>query len=99
MPVYKEGYYCPVCDKTVKAKIWWSNEENELVASCTECGTILQQVIPAPVSKLQWPKGYMETIGKAFSTPLAGGAKPGRKDAGYNSSRILAPAPPQEDTT
>jgi hypothetical protein len=34
-----------------------------------------------------------------YSTPLAGGAKPGHKDAGSNSPRILAPAHPQEDTT
>jgi len=33
-----------------------------------------------------------------YSTPLAGGDKPGRKDAGSNSSRIIAPAHPQEDT-
>lgn len=63
MPVYKDGYYCHVCDKTVTAKIWWSNEENELVASCTICGTTIQRVISAPVSKLAWPKGYIETIG------------------------------------
>jgi len=33
-----------------------------------------------------------------YSTPLAGGGKPGQKDAGSNSPRILAPAHPQEDT-
>lgn len=98
MTIYEEGHYCHVCDKLVKAKIWWSNKENDLVTSCTECGTILQRVIPAPASKLAWPKGYMETIGKAFSTPLAGGAKPGH-DAGSNSSKIIAPVHPQEDTT
>jgi len=92
--VYQDGYYCHVCNKTVTAKIWWSNDENDLIASCTECGTELQRVIPAPASKLTWLKGYLET----FSTPLAGGdTKPGRKDAGSNSSRILAPATPTEE--
>jgi len=62
MPVYKDGYYCHVCEKTVKAKIRWSNKENDLVASCAECGADLQRVIPAPVSKLIWPKGYVETF-------------------------------------
>jgi len=62
MTVYKDGYYCHVCEKTVKAKIWWSNKENDLVASCAECGADLQRVIPAPASKLIWPKGYIETF-------------------------------------
>jgi len=93
--VYQDGYYCHVCNKTVTAKIWWSNDENDLIASCTECGTELQRVIPAPASKLTWPKGYLET----FSTPLAGG------ELGLlNKSRVsadnprAAPAPHQEDT-
>jgi len=91
--VYQDGYYCHVCNKTVTAKIWWSNDENDLIASCTECGTELQRVIPAPASKLTWPKGYIET----FSTQHAGGGKPGQ-DAESNSPRIPAPAHPQEDT-
>lgn len=103
MTVYKEGYYCHVCNKTVKAKIWWSNEENDLIASCTLCGTDLQRVIPTPASKLQWPKGYIET----FSTPLAGGGtRPGQPACIPNSGEAFsprepsqaAPAPPQEDT-
>ena len=97
MTVYQDGYYCHVCKKSVKTKTWWSNEENDLVASCTECGAIIQRVIPAPASKLTWPKGYMETIGKAFSTPHAGGGKPGQ-DAESNSPRIpTVPAHPQEE--
>jgi len=72
MPVYKEGYYCHVCEKTVKAKIRWSNEENDLVASCAKCGTDLQRVIPAPASKLIWPKGYIETIGTSANPEKEG---------------------------
>ena len=47
MTAYKEGYICPICGP-VKAKIWWSNEENDLVASCTKCGAIIQRVIQVP---------------------------------------------------
>jgi len=89
MTVYEDGYYCHICDKTVKAKIWWSNKENDLVASCTICGTELQRVIPTPASKLNWPKGYIETVGR-----------PGLEDAESKSPNIPAPAKPTtEDTT
>lgn len=49
MTVYKEGYICPVCGP-VTAKIWWSNDENDLVASCTICGAKIQRVIQVPFS-------------------------------------------------
>ena len=51
MTVYQDGYYCSVCGKTVRAKLWWSNEEDELVASCTLCGELIQRVIPQPFSQ------------------------------------------------
>jgi len=76
MTVYKDGYYCHVCDKTVKAKIWWSNEENDLVASCTKCGAKIQRVISVPVSKLRWPKGYIDTIGKGANRFNSGNHAP-----------------------
>jgi len=47
--VYKEGYTCPICGP-VTAKLWWSNKENDLVASCTKCGAKIQRVIPVPFS-------------------------------------------------
>jgi len=45
MAVYKEGYECPVCGP-IRAKLWWSNEENDLMASCSKCGIKIQRVIP-----------------------------------------------------
>jgi len=49
LTVYKEGYICPVCGP-VTAKLWWSNEEDDLVASCTKCGAKIQRVIQIPFS-------------------------------------------------
>lgn len=51
MTVYEDGYYCPVCNKTVKAKIAYNKDENDSVAYCTICGAIIQRVIPKPFSK------------------------------------------------
>jgi len=41
MGVIKKGYHCPDCGD-VDGKMWWSNEENNLVVSCSKCGQILQ---------------------------------------------------------
>lgn len=49
MTVYEEGYNCPI-HGTVKAKITWSKEENDVVATCSICGMVLQRVIPKPFS-------------------------------------------------
>jgi DNA-directed RNA polymerase subunit RPC12/RpoP len=87
MTVTKDGYICAVCGP-VEARLSWSDEENDTVATCTKCGATIQRVIPA----------------QPFSTPMfaqklghRGG--PGL-DTGSNSPRILAPATPtEEDTT
>ena len=86
MVVYQEGYNCPVCG-VVKAKLWWSNEENDLVASCTKCGQPIQRVIPS----------------QPFSTPMfaqqqghRGG--PGPRQISDTQRIHTVPATPKEET-
>jgi len=106
MTVYQDGYTCHECGP-VKAKLVYDNKNGETLAVCTKCGQTIQAVIPAPISKLQWIKGYVETIDRKNSTPLVGGGpRPERHACIPNSGESFsprrepsqaAPAHPQED--
>jgi len=95
MTVYKDGYTCPECGP-VKAKFIWDNKYGETLVICSKCGQTIQAVIPVPISKLQWMKGYAETIGSKNSTPLVGGGSGPEQRACIPSKP--APAHPQEET-
>ena len=105
MTVYKDGYTCPECGP-VKAKFIWDNKYGETLVICSKCGQTIQAVIPVPISKLQWMKGYAKTIGR--STPLVGGGSgPEQRACIPNSDEAFshkrepskaAPAHPQEET-
>jgi len=87
MPVYQEGYTCAVCG-SVTAKLWWSNEENDLVASCTTCGRPIQRVIPT----------------QPFSTPMFAQQKGHRGGLGprqiSDTQRLhTVPVTPKEETS
>lgn len=88
MTVYQDGYTCPVCGP-VKAKLWWSKKEDDLVASCAKCGMKIQRVIPA----------------QPFSTPMFAQKLGQSGELGLGTKRRVssvnpfpAPVPPEEDS-
>lgn len=83
MTVIQDGYICGVCGP-VKAKLSWSDEENDVVAYCTECGAKIQRVIPKPFS--------IAAAMPLFSTHTRGG--PGHKT---DASNLVAPATPTKE--